>query len=233
MGFQITKGDKTALIFGASGMVGQYCLSYLLDSGIYSKVISIGRKTLDVEHPKLSQKVIDFDQLTAYQELIQGDDLFCCLGTTIKKAGSQKAFIKVDYQYIFEIARMAAANQVHQFLLISAVGADEDSVFFYNQVKGKTERAVKELDFWALHIFQPAILLGERAEFRPLERLAMRLSKGLDYFLGDYLGQYKPVEAETVAKAMLNAAQNLKAGQFLYSSNQLENLAEKQGIIKR
>ncbi len=223
---EISKDKKTALIFGATGMIGNYCLQFLLQHKAYRKVVVFTRRKLSIEHPKLLQHVIRFDQLPDYRNLLKGNDLFLCLGTTMRKAGSRKAFFRVDYTYPYQAARMAADNGVNQVFLVSSVSADKNSMFFYNQVKGLLEEAIKKIPFWAVHIFQPSVLLGERNENRWGEQLAGQLGKGIDYVTGGLLKKYRPIEAEVVAKAMVNAAQQLRGGTFVYPSHMLQDLAE-------
>lgn len=233
MGLEISKNNKTALIFGASGMVGRHCLDYLLLSPAYDKVVAFGRGDLGVKNQKLVYHRIDFDRLEDYNHLIKGDDLYCCLGTTMRKAGSKLAFQKVDYHYVYEIAKIAAHNTVNQYLLVSAVGADKDSLFFYNQVKGKAEEAVKQLPFWSVHIFRPSVLLGERNENRWGEEVAGKLGRLIDSVTGGLLKKYKPVEGDVVAKAMVAAAQKLKGGVNYYSSEMLQDLATAVDKLRR
>ncbi len=221
MKVQLLKDDKTALLFGASGLVGGHCLSELLASPVYKKVKIFVRKKLDVTHEKLEQHVIDFEQPEKYRNLLKGDDIYCCIGTTIKKAGSKAQFKKVDYTYNLQIAAMAAEQGVNQYLLVSSVGADPDSVFFYTRIKGELEEKVKQMDFWAIHIFQPSVLLGERNENRWGEHLAGKIAKGFDTLTGGLLAKYSPVEAEVVAKAMVAAAQGFKSGVHIYPSHVL------------
>lgn len=224
---EISQHHKTALIFGASGLVGGQCLHQLLQHPSYRKVVSFGRRKLDMEHPQLEQHAIDFNRLEDYAPLLKGHDLFSCLGTTMAKAGSREAFYKVDYTYAYESARLAAENGVNQLLLVSAVGADPDSLFFYSRVKGELEAAVKELPFWSVHIFQPAVLLGNRQDSRLAEQLAGRLSLGLDRLTGgELLGKYRPVEAIKVARAMIHSAQRLEGGLHVYPSHQIHELAD-------
>lgn len=225
MDIQLLKDDKTALLFGASGLVGGYCLNYLLASPVYKKVKIFGRKEMEFDNKKLEQHVIDFDDLDKYRDLIKGDDIFCCLGTTMKKAGSREVFRKVDFTYTYQFAKIAEAQGVNQFLLVSAVGADPDSIFFYNQVKGELEAAIKKMKFWATHIFQPSLLLGPRNENRWGEELAGRLAKGFDFLTGGLLTKYGPVEAEVVAKAMVIAAQGFESGLHVYPSHMLQKIA--------
>ncbi len=224
---EISRHHKTALLFGASGLVGNQCLHQLLEHPAYRKVISFGRRLLEVEHPRLEQHIIDFNHLEDYAGLLRGNDLYSCLGTTLAKAGSRAAFYRVDYAYAYESARLAAANGASQLLLVSSVGASPDSLFFYTRVKGELEKAVKKLPFWAVHIFRPSFLVGDRQESRIGEQLAGRLSLGLDRLTGGaLLGKYRPVEAAQVARAMAHAAQQLEGGVHVYSSAQIHELAK-------
>lgn len=225
MKITIEKGNKTALVFGASGLVGGFCLNQLLVSPIYSKVVCFGRKELPIQNDKLKQHIIDFDQLEDYKDLIQGNDLFCSLGSTIKKAGSQAKFRKIDFELPKQIAHIALENGVSQFILVSAADANSKSKVFYNKVKGELEDEIRSLNFWASHILRPSILLGERRESRPLERVGMILGQGIDAILGSLLGRYQPVKAEDVAKAMVAAAQKLEKGTYKYYSDQLKELS--------
>ena len=163
---------------------------------------------------------------------MRGDDLYCCLGTTMRKAGSKEAFRKVDYTYSFQIAKIAESNGVNQLLLVSSVGADSNSIFFYNQIKGELEDAVKKMKFWATHIFQPSVLLGKRNENRWGEQIAGRLAKGFDFLTGGLLTKYSPVEAEMVAKAMFIAAQGFDAGLQIYPSHVLQKLAKNEERLR-
>lgn len=230
---EITKGKKTALIFGASGLVGGYCLDFLLAHAAYQRVVAFVRKPLDKEHDRLRQVIIDFDRMDDFRKQLQGEDLFLCLGTTMAKAGSREAFYKVDFKYSYKVAQMAAEQGVNQLFLVSAVGADKDSLFFYNRVKGELEEAIKELPFWAVHIFQPSVLLGERNENRWGEEIAGKLGKVIDNFTGGMLSKYRPVEADVVAQAMVNAAQQISRGVHIYPSNYLQNLANQHSLIPK
>ncbi len=223
---EISKHKKTAILFGATGLVGGYLLNMLLGHNAYRRVVVFTRRDIPREHPKLIVHKINFEDLPAYHELIKGQDLFICLGSTMRKAGGRKEFFKVDYTYPYQAAKMAVENGVNQILLVTSVGADPDSYFFYNKVKGLIENAVKKMDFWAIHIFRPSVLLGERNENRWGEQLAGQLGKGIDYLTGGMLTKYRPIEAEIVAKAMINAAQHLRPGTFTYPSHFLQTLAE-------
>ncbi len=222
---EITKDNKTALVFGATGLIGNHLVNFLLFHPAYEKVVVFLREKMDLEHPKLSQQVIDFDKPESFRDLVKGDDLFCCLGTTMAKAGSKEAFYKVDFTYAFQAASMGAKNGVNQFLLVSSVGADTDSLFFYSKVKGELEEEVQKLNFWSTHIFRPSVLLGSRNENRWGEEIAGKLGKVIDRFTGGLLTKYRPIEADVVAKAMVSAAQGLKPGVHFYPSHWLQGLA--------
>lgn len=220
---KLQKAEKTALLFGATGLVGGYCLEMLLASPLYSEVRVFNRRSMKLKHPKLKEFIIDFDEFGDYADWIKGDDLFCCLGTTRKKAGSKSAFAKVDYTYVYEVAKVAAKNKVNQFLLVSAIGADKNSMFFYSQVKGQIEEAVNDLGFWAVHIFRPSLLLGNREEQRVGEQIAMRASKVFNFITDKVAPKYSAVEGEQVAKSMLVHAQNMNSGRFIYEGAEIIN----------
>ncbi len=222
---EIAKNNKTALVFGATGLIGSHVVNFLLLHPAYSKVMVFVRRPMNVEHPKLVQHVVNFDKPESFHQLVKGDDLFCCLGTTMAKAGSKEAFYKVDFTYAFEAAQLGKRNGVGQFLLVSSVGADPNSRFFYSKVKGELEVMVKTLGFWGLHIFQPSVLLGERNENRFGEQLAGKIGSIFDKLTGGMLTKYRPIEADVVAKAMVSAAQGLKPGTHVYPSHWLQKLA--------
>lgn len=219
------------MIFGASGLVGGFCLDFLLHHAAYRQVIAFVRKPLKKDHERLRQIEVDFDRPETFADKIKGDDLFICLGTTMGKAGSREAFYKVDFKYSFRAAKVAAEHGVNQLFLVSSVGADKDSMFYYSQVKGELEEAVKELPFWAIHIFQPSVLLGERNENRWGEEIAGKLGRIIDRLTGGLLTKYRPVEADVVAQAMVNAAQQLSKGIHVYPSHYLQELANQENKL--
>lgn len=227
---EIIKDKKTAIVIGATGLVGSFCLRELLLHSTYDKVVVLTRRPIPLSHEKLVQYQVNFDQPDTYRSLVKGHDLYACLGTTMAKAGSREAFYKVDYTYTHQTALMAAQNGVGQLLLVSSVGADSDSMFYYSRVKGELELAVQKMPFWSVHIFQPSVLLGERNENRWGEQLAGRIAKGIDALTGGLLTKYRPIEADVVAKAMVNAAQGLKPGIKVYPSHYLQKLSEEQDV---
>lgn len=219
---KIQKAQKTALLFGATGLVGGYCLRELLDSPLYSTVKVFNRRKMEINHPKFQEYLINFDELADYADWIVGDDVFCCLGTTRKKAGSKEAFSQVDFTYVLELAKIAAKNKANQILLVSSVGADKDSLFFYSQVKGEIEEAIQNLKYWSVHIFRPSLLLGNRNETRITEGLAMAASRLFNLVTDKVAPKYSAVRAEQVAIAMLKAAQRIDGGTFIYESDEIQ-----------
>lgn len=216
---------KTALVLGASGLVGSHCLQLLLDNAAYDKIIVWLRKPLPVQHAKLQQEIINFDQLSPYADKLKYvQEIFCCLGTTIKKAGSPEAFYKVDFTYPHEIAKLAAQNGVQQFLIVTALGANSRSSIFYNRVKGEIETALGKLSLPGLQIFRPSLLLGERQEFRLGERIGAIVFTALSFAFFGRLRRYRAIEASVVAEAMIRIAQKNLTGVNIFESEKIQAL---------
>ncbi|KAA9332146.1 NAD-dependent epimerase/dehydratase family protein [Hymenobacter busanensis] len=212
---------KTALIAGATGLVGSYLLPLLLQSDRYAKVISVGRRPLPMVHPKLEQRVVDFEQLETQRLSLIADDVYCCLGTTMRQAGSKEAFYKVDYLYVVKLAALTAANFAAQFMVVSAMGADPASRFYYNRVKGDMEAAVRQAPFRAVHIFRPSLLLGQRSQQRLGEKIGAVVLRLINPLLIGPLQHYRAVPAAAVAQAMLNAARQEGGGVRTYLSAEI------------
>ena len=212
---------KTALLAGATGLVGSALLPLLLASERYASVIVVGRRPVSLTHPKLTQVVIDLRQLEAERARLMADDVYCCLGTTRKQAGSRAAFYQVDFSYVVQLATLTAANFATQFLVVSSLGADVDSYFYYSRVKGEMEAAVRQVPFRAIHIFRPSLLLGDRPTPRLGERLSAAVLALLRPLLRGSLAKYRPVAATTVAQAMLRAAEDDGGGVRVHSSETL------------
>lgn len=210
---------RVALLAGASGLVGGHCLRLLLAEPAYGRVIALGRRALPLQHPKLEQKLVDFAHIA---DLVpRADDVFCCLGTTIKRAGSQAVFRRVDHDYVVALAQAAKGAGARRCLLVSAVGANPRSRIFYSRVKGEVERDVGAVPFAAVHIFRPSLLVGERHEPRPLERLSALLFGALAPLLVGPLRSYRPIAAQTVAQAMLRAALGTATGVHVHAYEQM------------
>jgi uncharacterized protein YbjT (DUF2867 family) len=219
--------NKSALLIGASGLVGGNCLNFLLSDSYYNKVIILLRKLLPVKNEKLEQHIIDFDNLDNYLHLINANDIFCCLGTTIKKAGSQESFRKVDFDYPYKIAKIASGNSSQQFLIITALGANPKSSIFYNRVKGEVEEEIKKLSFNGIHIFRPSLLLGNRQESRIGEKVGIIMSKMVSPILIGSLKKYKPVETKAVAFSMIEIAKRNLTGVNVFESDLIQSIYDK------
>ncbi|WP_421829300.1 oxidoreductase [Larkinella sp.] len=209
---------KTALVVGATGLVGNALTHRLLDSSAYEKVKVLVRHSLGWQHPRLQEIQYDFDHPNGL--LVQADDVFCCLGTTMKKAGSKDAFRKIDCKYPLDVAQRALVNRAKQFFLVSSMGANPDSSIFYNRVKGELERDLTALNYPALFIFRPSLLLGDRHEFRLGERIGEGLMKLLNPLIP---AKYKGIRVESVANAMFQKAQEGLTGKHIIESDQLQN----------
>jgi uncharacterized protein YbjT (DUF2867 family) len=216
---------RNALIAGATGLVGKQLLSMLLNSNDYKKVYVLSRRPLAEEHPKLEEIIIDFDRLPE-QQLPEVNDVFCCLGTTMKKAGSKEAFRKVDFVYPYELAQKALQTAAEQYLLVSAMGANRRSFFFYNRVKGEVEENISKLiGYKSIHIFRPSLLLGKREEERFGEIFAQKLMRFIKPLMVGPLRKYRGIHARTVANGMLKAAEQHPRGIHIYESEEIKQLA--------
>jgi len=199
--------SRTALLAGATGLVGGHVRELLLADARWSRVVTVGRRTTSQKHERLEQRVLDLGELETVRDLPHVDDVFCCLGTTIKQAGSQPAFRLVDHDFVVGLARAGLRAGATQFLLVSAIGADPESRVFYSRVKGETEAAIRRLPYQAMQIFRPSLLLGERPEFRLGERIAMLGAPVMPALLFGRLRRYRPIQARAVARAMVTIAQ--------------------------
>ena len=215
--------SRTALVAGATGLTGKHLLEFLLADERYASVCALVRKATLQAHPKLSEHVIDFESLG---KLPKADDAFCCLGTTIKKAGSQAAFRKVDFDTVINFAAAAKAAGAKRFLVVSALGANAKSSVFYNRVKGEMENALKAMNFESLHVFRPSFLLGERAEARVGERLGIAVFSALAPLMIGPARKIRPVEAKAVARGMVLAANGGVLGVTVTESDEIVGLTE-------
>ncbi len=205
---------KTALIIGASGLIGLELTKKLLEDERYEKVNALVRRPLPFEHPNLVQIRYNFDWPNA--ELVQGDELFCCLGTTIKTAGSQAAFRKVDYDYVLETAQLSLANGAKKMALVSSMGANKNSRVFYSKIKGQIEDAVSQLGFESCFILRPSMLLGTRSELRMGELVGKLVMTTFSFLIPK---KYKAIEGKHVAKAMIACMNTTATGVHILESD--------------
>lgn len=213
---------RTALIAGATGLTGQRLLQQLLSDARYTQVHALVRKHAFAPHAKLTEHIIDF---AALPKLPKVDDVFCCLGTTIKVAGSKAAFRIVDFDYVVNMARAAKKSGAQRFMVMSSLGANAKSGVFYSRVKGEMEEALTALGFAELHIFQPSFLVGERAESRLGERFGVAAFKIISPLLFGPARKYRAIKAIDVASAMINAAWFQILGVQVYLSNEIQRMA--------
>lgn len=213
------KNSKTAVVAGATGLIGSELLRILIKAQQYSKITVLSRRKLDIIHPKVNLQVIDFDKLNEVEFV--ADDAFCCLGTTRKKAGSKAKFYQVDFTYVLDFATTAQKNGAAQFLMVSSMGANPKSKFYYNQVKGEVEDAVKQLNFEHTHIFRPSLLLGNRSEKRLGEDIGKVISSVLNPVIPP---KYKGIQGKQVANAMYQIATKSEKGFHIYESDLLRTI---------
>lgn len=217
---------KVAIVLGASGLVGNELVQQLLADANYRSIAVFVRKELPIKHSKLTQQITDFDHLEKHAEQIKGDVVFCCLGTTIKVAGSQEAFTKVDYHYPLKFAKIAKQNGVPKYILVSSIGANSETSNFYLNIKGSLEKQLQKLNFNALIAVRPSMLLGDRKEFRLGEVIGKIFMKLLGLILIGKLKRYKGIEARTVAKAMIKLAQSDSSSFEIIQSEKLQAIGK-------
>ena len=223
---------RSAVVFGATGLVGENLVRQLCEQENYISVTAVGRKALDFKHEKLEQKIHSLDELTE-SDIQFAHDVFCCLGTTIKKAGSKEQFEKVDFEYPMSIASLAKNQRVEHFIVISAMGASEKAIAYYSRVKGKLETALGELDFPRLSIIRPSLLTGNRKEFRFGEKVGEKVLKVLGPILVGGLKKYRSIEASQVATAMIAIALSEdKTPVKIYKSDELSALKIPEKIVE-
>lgn len=218
---------KHAVVLGATGMVGTQLVRQLAEDPHYSRVTALIRRPLPTPRPGVEEIITDLDRLEEYRQVFDADAVYCCLGTTIKTAGSKEAFRRVDLDYPLAAAQLAKQFGVRAFAVISSLGASETSPFFYSRVKGEMERKLGELGLPSLYIFRPSLLTGQRTEKRPGEQAAAAVSRVMPFLYSGPLRQYKPVEADVVAAAMRGAVKQGEPGIRMYPSAELPGLAAK------
>jgi uncharacterized protein YbjT (DUF2867 family) len=214
----------TALIAGATGLVGSRLLEFLLQSEDYSEVVALSRKPIPIAigthaSPRFINRVVDFDHLDRHAPELKAEDVYCCLGTTIRQAGSQTAFRKVDFDYPVALAKITRRQGAVQFLLVTAMGSSKTSAIFYNRVKGEVEDAITEVEFPIYHIFRPSMLLGDRKEKRAGELVGKMVMQALDFLLP---ANVKAIDSDRVACAMMTIAQHHREGTHIHSSGELQ-----------
>ena len=212
---------KTAIIIGATGLVGNLITQKLLEDNRYEKVKVFVRRSLNINNPKLEEHIVDFDNIALWKNNLSGDEFYSALGTTIKKAGSKDAQYKIDFTYQYEAANAASENGVKNYLLVSSLGANSKSSNFYLRMKGSLDEKVQQLSFDRIRIFRPSILVGDRSEKRFGESLGIKIAGTLTKII-PALKKYRPIKASQVAEAMIKSAnQNLSDKIKIYNSEEI------------
>ncbi|MEX3621672.1 oxidoreductase [Viridibacillus arvi] len=222
---------RSAIVVGATGLTGKDLVKVLCESEEYAEITVIARRALNFKHPKLVVKIRQFDQLEE-TDFKFAHELYCCLGTTRKKAGSKVMFEKIDLEYPVNIASIAKKCGIPHVLVISAMGANENSKFYYNQVKGKMENNLIALELPQLSIFRPSLLLGNREEVRPTEKIsgvAMNILNPI--FIGP-LKKYRAIPANNLAKSMYSVAiKNTKHKVRVFESEEISMIGKIDSLV--
>ncbi len=217
---------KTALVAGSTGLVGKQLVQILAASHEYEAVIALVRKGSNIIHDGVFTVEVEYERLAEYSEDLKADDVFCCLGTTMKKAGSKDNFYKVDFTYPLELAKITEKNGSDQFNIITASGANAESMFYYNRVKGEIEKAISQLSIPTINIFRPSLLLGEREEKRTGEQIGAVISKLINPLMLGRFRKYRSIKGSVVARAMFNVNQKHKKGIHIYESNSIQEIGQ-------
>lgn len=204
---------KSAIVIGATGLVGKFITTKLLADERYDKIKVFVRRTTAINNPKLEEHIVDFENIVSWRNLLSGDELYSALGTTIRKAGSKKAQYNVDFNYQYNVAKAAAENGVKGIFLVSSLGANAKSKNFYLRMKGELDEKIKLLDFEKIRIFRPSMLVGERTEKRFAETIGIKIA-GMVTKLIPALKKYRPINAAIVAAAMIKSANESQVESF-------------------
>lgn len=209
---------KMALVTGSTGLVGTHLIDQLISNHHFQKIYAVQRRKTERNHVKLKEVVTDLDKLESV-DLPQIDVAFCCLGTTMKQAGSKEQFKLVDYTYVIHTAEKAKAQGASTFCLVSAMGAHANSSIFYNKVKGEVEEKLKSMNFETLHIFRPSMLVGDRKENRLGEKIGITVFKFLDPIMRGPLAKYRASDSEKVAHQMVEKGLNATPGLHVWEAD--------------
>ncbi len=209
-----------ALLLGATGLVGSFCLEFLLKSEYFSSVEIWVRNSTGITHPKLIEKIINFDAITSFNKT-DASHVFCCLGTTIKAAGSQAEFCKVDFTYVTELAKLAECSGCLFFSMVSSIGANKLSSIFYLKTKGEAEYFISNCNISSIYILRPSFLIGKRKKIRLAESVGGFFIKIFGVFLVGKLKKYKGINASDVAGAMVFFSQHCKNGINIIESDKI------------
>ena len=213
-----------ANVIGATGLVGKQLVKKLLENDRFEKVRIFVRRSSGLTHPKLEEQIVDFSNDKTWKHLLKGDVLFSALGTTLKQAGSKEKEYEVDFTFNLKFAQKAKENGIENYVLISSVGANAKSQLFYPRMKGELDDAVLKTGFKNPAIMRPSSLTGDRAENRPMEKLAIPVVQFVTKFV---FKKYRPIHGKTVAEAMVNAVLKPDYGKTIWEADEVFDLADK------
>lgn len=220
---------KTAIVIGATGLVGSELVALLLKDSRFEKVKVLVRRGTGIVHDKLEEHIVNFDETDDIKKLLTGDVLYSAMGTTLRAAGSKDAQYKIDYTYQYQVAKMAAANDVPEYVLVSAAGSSPDSKIFYSRIKGELERDIRKLPFETIHILRPGMLAGNRKEVRTGEKISIGVMNVVSIIPG--LAKLRPIQGTEVAHAMINATFRHMVGIHCYTLGEVHALAQLHTIL--
>jgi uncharacterized protein YbjT (DUF2867 family) len=214
----------TANIIGATGLVGKQLVKLLVENERFEKVRIFVRRDSGLVHPKLEQHIVDFHETNSWEKALIGDVLFSALGTTLKQAGGKEKQYEIDFTFNLDFAKKAKENGIENYVLVSSVGANSKSGIFYTRMKGELDDVVAEIGFKNLAIIRPASLVGERSQRRIAEEISVPVARFITKFI---LKKYRPIEGETVAKAMINAVLKPDSSKTIWEASEVFLLAKK------
>lgn len=204
----MSEKKKTAIILGSTGLTGNLLLKRLLKDRQYEKIILFSRKGTSVQDPKIEEHLIDLFELSAHSEQFHGDVVFCCVGSTKRKTPNKKTYKQVDYGIPVTAAKLCKENGIETFEVISALGANANSKFFYNRIKGEMERDILQEKIPNTYIFRPSLIGGEREEKRQFEFLWKQVMKTTNFLMFGPMKKFRSIHPETIVKAMMYVAEN-------------------------
>lgn len=216
---------KTAIILGATGLTGGLLLQNLLEDDRYEKIKLFSRKSVEIDHPKIEEHLVDLLKLKEEKDKFIADEVFCCIGTTKSKTPKKKHYSSIDRGIPLAAAKLCKANNINTFLVISALGANSKSGVFYNRTKGKMEEEVLEENIPNTYILQPSLIIGERKEKRSSEKIGKIMLNFLNPFFLGTLRKYKSISAESIADAMVKIANSPKLDLRRIPSDEIKNIA--------
>jgi uncharacterized protein YbjT (DUF2867 family) len=219
--------NRVALVVGATGLVGKALIRLLLTKDYYQKIIVLSRRDLEIKDNRIELILLsDFDKMSEVADKLNAHDVYCALGTTLKRAGSKENFVKIDVEWPLALANIVKDQPLfEQFLMVTAVGANADSPLFYNRVKGEVEQELEKLDMKALKIFQPSLLLGYRDEFRLMEEIYKFFSSVLAFFMIGSKTMLWSIRGDEVAAAMFQVARRREPGLERFKPRKMIQLA--------